>query len=72
MVEWYKQEERDIYDEEATWESTKYVCLMKDGTYQEFYSFLDETMDGDINHHVWCTANDDYDVDDILYWSKVQ
>ncbi len=67
---WYKQEEHDIFNEESDWNSTYYTCLMKDGTVRTFASFMDENMNGEINQHLYCIDNDEYDIDDILYWFK--
>jgi hypothetical protein len=65
---WHLQEKEDIYDAVKDWSFYKFVCIMKDGTIQEFIGTLDEDYEGHINVHI-DGVNDDYDnVDDIIKW----
>ena len=65
---WHVQEKEDIYDAIQDWSNHKFVCIMKDGTIQQFNGIRDEDCEGHINVHI-DGANDDYDnVDDIVKW----
>ena len=68
---WHLQEKEDIYDAVKDWSFYKFVCIMKDGTIQEFIGTLDEDYEGHINVHI-DGVNDDYDnVDDIIKWIEL-
>jgi len=69
---WHKQSEEDIDDSFNDWSLHRFVCLMKDGSIQEFTGMLDECYDGSINLHLDC-VNDEYDweYDDIIFWIEV-
>lgn len=69
---WHKQSEEDIYYSFGDWNMHSYICLMKDGTKQEFKGIQDESYDGSINRYLDC-VNDSYDytLDDILYWIEI-
>lgn len=65
---WHLQEKEDIYDAVKDWSLHTFVCVMKDGSIQEFTGNRDEDCEGHINVHI-DGINDDYDnVDDIVKW----
>ena len=68
MDTWHLQEKDNIYDAVKGWSLQTFVCVMKDGSIQEFTGNMDEDCEGHINVHI-DGINDDYDsVDDIVKW----
>lgn len=67
----YKQSEKDIWDEINDWSITTFICVMKDNSIQRFNGYLDENYEGEISQNIDCITNDDYSLDDIRYWSIV-
>lgn len=69
---WHKQSEEDIDDSIIGWSMHSFICLMKDGTIQEFTGILDESYEGSINKHLDCVDdNYEWEYDDITYWIEV-
>lgn len=65
---WNSQSEKDIYDSFNDWDYHRFVCLMINGSIQEFVGMCDECSDGSVNKHIYA-VNDEYnDVDNIVYW----
>lgn len=69
---WHKQSEEDIDDSIIGWSIHSFICLMKDGTIQEFTGIQDESYEGSISKHLDC-VNDNYEweYDDITFWIEV-
>ena len=68
---WHLQEKENIYDAVKGWSLQTFVCVMKDGTIQEFTGNLDEDCEGHIHVHVDGVNNDYDNVDDIVKWIEL-
>ena len=69
---WHKQSEEDIYDLfPYDWGYHRFLCIMDDGTLQDFRGMQDESADGEISVYI-NAINDDYDdVDRIIMWIEI-
>lgn len=69
---WHKQSEEDIDDSIIGWSMHSFICLMKDGTTQEFTGIQDESYEGGISKHLDCVDdNYEWEYDDIVYWIEI-
>ena len=69
---WNSQSENDIYDSINDWDCHKYICIMKDGKVCEWIGIQDESCDGEINTCFAPVNDEEYRVDDIVYWTELK
>lgn len=68
---WNSQDENDICDSVKGWECHKYVCIMKDGKVCEWIGINDEDYNGNVSTHIDPVNDEEYGVDDIMYWTEL-
>lgn len=69
--EWIKQEEKDILWSFNDWDYHVFACIMKDGSVRRFMGMLDENYNGEISRNLECPYDDEYNIDDIVYWCEI-
>lgn len=69
---WNSQSANDIYDSINDWDYHKYVCIMKDDKVCEWRGIQDESYDGEINTYIYPVNDEEYSVDDIVYWTELK
>lgn len=70
ICQWKLQSENDIYDSVTDWDYHEYRCIMKDGKEVLANGIADEGFDGHCSTYI-DFHEDDYSVDDIVYWCEV-
>lgn len=69
---WHKQDIDDIYDTIDDWSIHKYICKMKDGSFNIAIGSADEGCNGDVGRSIYFEINDEkYYSDDIEEWAEL-
>lgn len=61
-----------IYDSFNDWDYHRYVCIMKDGNVCKWSGMNHELYDGSVNKHIHPVNDEEYSVDDIMYWTELK
>lgn len=69
---WHKQDIDDIYDTIDDWSIHKYICKMKDGSFNIATGSADEDNNGFVGRSIYFEINDEnYYSDDIEEWAEL-
>ena len=74
VIVWHKQDDRtdDIYDTINDWGLHKYLCKMKDGSFNIATGSADEDGNGFVGRSIYFEINDEnYYGDDIVAWAEI-
>jgi len=70
ISQWKLQSKDDIYDSFDDWDYHTFICIMKDGKEARAHGIADEGYEGSCSKYV-SFEDDDYEIDDIVYWLEI-
>lgn len=70
ISQWMLQSKNDIYDSFDDWDYHTFICIMKDGKEARAHGIADEGYEGSCSKYI-SFEDDDYEIDDIVYWLEI-